>query len=136
MVCRADPQVDQPTESQGWTRRGSTPTPVWIDAPLTGDFLMKVLMIGQQHGSLKLEPTFTIMWLFCRITPCYLARGSKDWKVGLSGTLSMVTDIFSFDLRESCCDKTDALVLLLLTDSNTLISKATESKPLTCSTLF
>lgn len=49
MVCRADPQVDQPTESQGWTLseqrlarwsqsrgRGSTPTPVWIDAPLTG----------------------------------------------------------------------------------------------------
>lgn len=97
---------------------------------------MKVLMIGQQHGSLKLEPTFMIMWLFCRITPCYLARGSKDWKVGLSGTISMVTDIFSFDLREPRCDKTDALVLLLLTDSNILISKAAESKLLTCSTLF
>lgn len=49
IVCRAFLQVDQPTEGQGWTPSeqwlarwsqsrgcGSTPTPVWIDAPLTG----------------------------------------------------------------------------------------------------
>lgn len=36
----------------------------------------------------------------------------------------MVTDVFSFDLRELRCDKTDALVLLLLTDSQHLNLKS------------
>lgn len=65
-------------------------------------------MIGQELVLLNLERTFMrSIWLFCRITPCYLVRGSKAWKVGLSGTVSMVTD--AVESTASCTASTASL---------------------------